>query len=234
MLKRIKDSLIQVTLISALPFLLQAGDYKVKDFLKKHTELYKPVDEALDTHEQHHMGAFHYANEKALTNDKGKIEYKRLKKGYTDSKGKKISAKEVREQVRKHIVDYLGENAIDGKIKEMFKEVKDPKERAKFISAFTAYNDEIMEQQQKLYGGKLKWDIYGTRILPHLIKQQNEKNIEDVIEHVGVELKTGATLKEAKDALARHSRGEGVLTDEDAREIFQDKYVGKLKKNGKD
>lgn len=206
--------------------------------LDKFKELYKPIDDALDTHEHHQIGAMHYAQEKVLKDDKtGKIMYTRLDKGFTDKEGKKHSPEEVRKMIREHVIDYLAKNAVEDDIKKLLSGIKDKKKRKALVEAFTPYNDIFLQQQQDAHGSAFKWVKYiettqrkqgqfRMETEAHTTEHLNKDHIEDVLEEVGVETVGTPKLEQVKELLTEWARNDRSLTEEAARKILTTQYKG--------
>ncbi len=207
--------------------------------IAKYKKASEHSEELSDTWQQHHHGAFHHAVEKVLKNKKtGRIEYKRLDDGILDEEGKQVkSAQEVKDGLRKEMKDWYAKNVLDDKLRKTWEELKGY-HKDKFLEVFTGYNDQLVQQQQELYGGKLKWDIYGQRIIPGLANQMKqdlqaettghikETHIDEIVKALPIKMEGKPSVEEAKRLLAAWDYETDTVDEDAARQILRGRFKG--------
>jgi hypothetical protein len=241
----LRNFFLQITLISAIPFLLHGGAPKEEDVLKKHEDMYKPTKKALDTLEVQQMTALVGAHQRYLTDENGEIDYDRLDTGILNDKGQVIrTADEVRRDIREHVVDYLAEN--HSVAKKLLSKIDDKDLRKRVVEGLAGYNDSYMESQQKEYGAAGTAKTFIHEVLPRMQQVEREKledlsvehitadHIEKIIKDMGINTYHSASLDDVKKLLKMRSRNKGILGGDGARSILKDNYKGmkdKSKKN---
>ena len=155
-----------------------------------------------------------------------------------DEEGKQVkSAQEVKDGLRKEMKDWYAKNVLDDKLRKTWEELKGY-HKDKFLEVFTGYNDQLVQQQQELYGGKLKWDIYGQRIIPGLANQMKqdlqaettghikETHIDEIVKALPIKMEGKPSVEEAKRLLAAWDYETDTVDEDAARQILRGRFKG--------